>query len=58
MGRAIPTVSTPVTWDEVAKCRHPNDMTFTAPEVVTRLDERGDLLRPLLVKKRLQLPEL
>ena len=57
-GRATPTVSTPVTWDEVAKCRHPNDLTFTAPEVLTRLEEHGDLLKPLLVKKRPQLPEL
>lgn len=57
-GRATPTVSTPVTWDEVAKCRHPNDMTFTAPEVLARLEEHGGLLKPLLVKKRPQLPEL
>jgi bifunctional non-homologous end joining protein LigD len=57
-GRATPTVSTPLTWDEVAKCRHPNDLTFTAPEVLTRLEEHGDLLKPLLVRKRPQLPEL
>jgi bifunctional non-homologous end joining protein LigD len=57
-GRATPTVSTPVTWDEVAKCRHPNDMTFTAPDVLARLDDHADLLKPLLVRKRPQLPEL
>ena len=57
-GRPTPTVSTPVTWDEVAKCRHPNDMMFTARDVLTRLDEHGDLLKPLLTRKRPDLPEL
>jgi bifunctional non-homologous end joining protein LigD len=57
-GRSSPTVSTPVTWDEVAKCRHPNDLTFTAPEVLTRLENHGDLLKPLLTRKRPALPEL
>jgi bifunctional non-homologous end joining protein LigD len=57
-GRPTPTASTPVTWDEVAKCRHPNDMTFTATDVLSRLDDHADLLKPLLTKKRPQLPEL
>jgi bifunctional non-homologous end joining protein LigD len=57
-GRATPTVSTPVTWDEVAKCRHPNDMTFTAGDVLDRVDDHGDLLKPLLAKRRPALPEL
>jgi bifunctional non-homologous end joining protein LigD len=57
-GRQTPTVSTPVTWDEVAKCRHPNDMTFTAPDVLDRVEDHGDLLKPLLTKKRPDLPEL
>ncbi|TDV50943.1 DNA ligase D [Actinophytocola oryzae] len=57
-GRPAPTASAPVTWDEVAACRHPNDMTFTADDVLARLDTHADLLRPLLVKKRPLLPEL
>jgi bifunctional non-homologous end joining protein LigD len=57
-GRATPTASTPVTWDEVAKCRHPNDMTFTAGDVLDRMDDHGDLLKPLLAKRRPALPEL
>jgi bifunctional non-homologous end joining protein LigD len=57
-GRPTPTASTPLTWDEVAKCRHPNDVTFTAPDVLARVAAHGDLLKPLLVKKRPPLPEL
>jgi len=57
-GRASPTVSTPLTWDEVANCRHPNDLVFTAPEVLERVEEHGDLLKSLLIKKRPALPEL
>jgi bifunctional non-homologous end joining protein LigD len=57
-GRPTPTASTPVTWDEVAQCRHPNDLTFTARDVLARLDQHADLLKPLLVRKRPQLPEL
>jgi len=57
-GRPTPTASTPLTWDEVAQCRHPNDLTFTARDVLARLDQHANLLKPLLVKKRPQLPEL
>jgi bifunctional non-homologous end joining protein LigD len=46
--RVHPTVSTPVTWDEVAQCRHTEDLFFTAPDVLARVDEHGDLLAPLL----------
>jgi bifunctional non-homologous end joining protein LigD len=46
--RLHPTVSTPVTWDEVAACRHPEDLFFTAPDVLARVAEHGDLLAPLL----------
>jgi bifunctional non-homologous end joining protein LigD len=57
-GRDTPTVSTPITWDEVASCRHPNDLTFTAKNALSRVEDLGDLLKPLLVKKRPKLPEL
>jgi bifunctional non-homologous end joining protein LigD len=57
-GRPTPTASTPITWDEVATCRHPNDLTFTAQDVLSRVDDHGDLLKPLLATKRPALPEL
>lgn len=47
--RVHPTVSTPVTWDEVAACRSPGDLFFTAPDVLTRVEKQGDLLAPLLI---------
>ncbi|MFJ7219027.1 DNA ligase D [Amycolatopsis sp. NPDC098790] len=43
-GRDHPTVSTPLTWDEVRACRHVHHLTFTAEEVLDRVDEHGDLL--------------
>jgi bifunctional non-homologous end joining protein LigD len=46
--RVHPTVSTPVTWDEVEACRDPGDLFFTAPDVLARVEEHGDLLAPLL----------
>jgi bifunctional non-homologous end joining protein LigD len=46
--RNQPTVSTPVTWDEVAACRQPKDLIFTAPDVLTRVEDQGDLFAPLL----------
>jgi bifunctional non-homologous end joining protein LigD len=45
--REHPTVSTPVTWDEVADCRVPEDMFFTAPDVLNRVEACGDLFAPL-----------
>jgi bifunctional non-homologous end joining protein LigD len=45
--RDLPTVSTPVTWREVERCRKPADLTFTAPDVLARLDKHGDLLADL-----------
>ena len=46
--RQEPTVSAPVTWDEVAACRTPADLVLTAVTLPDRLRERGDLLAPLL----------
>ncbi|MGH3762956.1 DNA ligase D [Actinophytocola sp.] len=42
-GRDRPTVSTPVSWDEVRACRRPADLTFTADDVLDRAGELGDL---------------
>ena len=57
-GRPAPTVSTPVTWAEVERCRHPNDLVFTAEDVLDRIEDHGDLLAPLLTGDRPALPEL
>ena len=46
--REHPTVSTPVTWDEVAACQEPGDLFFTAPDMLARAESDGDLFAPLL----------
>jgi bifunctional non-homologous end joining protein LigD len=45
--REHPTVSTPVTWDEVSACRDVTDLFFTAPDVLARVESRGDLFAAL-----------
>src|ERR1700722_3398055 len=45
--REDPTVSAPVTWDEVAACRAPADLSFTAPDVLARVGQHGDLFASL-----------
>lgn len=54
--REEPTVSTPVTWDEVEACESPADLRFTIGEVTDRVKELGDLFEGLLVRKRPKLP--
>ncbi|MDQ1676845.1 MAG: bifunctional non-ous end joining protein LigD [Actinomycetota bacterium] len=44
-GREEPTVSTPLTWDEVAAGE---PLRFWPADVLARLEEHGDLLAPLL----------
>lgn len=46
--RARPTVSTPVTWEEVAAATSVSALTFEAPEVLERVAEHGDLFAPAL----------
>ncbi len=41
--RPQPTVSTPVSWDEVDDAAASGELSFTAPEVHARIDELGDL---------------
>jgi bifunctional non-homologous end joining protein LigD len=55
-GVARPTVSTPLTWDEMDQARTPDDLAFTTADVVARLDEHGDLLADLS-EKRAPLPD-
>ena len=44
---ARPTVSTPVTWDEVGGCSRPEDLVFTSDDVLERVAGHGDLLASL-----------
>jgi bifunctional non-homologous end joining protein LigD len=49
--RERPTVSTPVTWDEVRATAEHGDgdrLAFTAPEVLERIEDQGDLFAPVL----------
>jgi len=49
--KATPTASTPVTWDEVAKCLkkgNPDLLAFDAAEVLKRIDKQGDLFERVL----------
>lgn len=53
--RPNPTVSTPVTWDEVADAAEGSPLSFTASEVLDRVDELGDLFEPAVTLQQ-QLP--
>ena len=54
--RPRPTVSTPVTWDEVEQCANGDtDLIFEAPDVVARVEADGDLFVPVLTLEQ-QLP--
>jgi bifunctional non-homologous end joining protein LigD len=45
--RRGPTVSAPVTWDEVTRCTRPAQLTFHAQDMPARLHDHGDLMAPL-----------
>jgi len=45
--RPTPSVSTPVTWEEVEACEAAEDLAFTSDEVLERVAELGDLFAPL-----------
>ena len=58
--REHPTVSTPVTWDEVERALKKKDaslLVFEAPQVLERFDKMGDLHEPVLRMKQ-KLPDL
>jgi bifunctional non-homologous end joining protein LigD len=58
--RPRPTVSTPVTWEEVESALGNDDaseLVFEAPEVIERFEQRGDLFAPVLELKQ-RLPSL
>ena len=57
--RARPTVSTPVSWEEVEGCLKAGDanlLVFDAHQVLARFEELGDLFEPVLKLKQ-KLPE-
>jgi len=55
-----PTVSTPVTWEEVERCLKQDDVTllaFESEDVLERVAKHGDLFAPVLKQKQ-KLPSL
>ena len=56
--RPEPTVSTPITWDEVAACRSPEELVFLSSAVLTRIEADGDLLADLVSLTAKQRPKL
>ncbi len=58
--RERPTVSTPVSWEEVAACHDRGEealLTFAYDEALARVDEQGDLFAPALSATQ-QLPNI
>jgi bifunctional non-homologous end joining protein LigD len=53
--RVAPTVSTPVTWDEVAAADFAEDLRFQTDDVLARVEEHGDLWADVLTVTQ-QLP--
>jgi bifunctional non-homologous end joining protein LigD len=59
-GRERPTVSTPITWDEVEQTLKKKDgqrLVFEATDVLKRVEKMGDLFEPVLTLKQ-KLPQL
>jgi len=53
--RPRPTVSTPLSWEEVEACLRAKDasrLVFEAAAVIERVEKRGDLFEPLLALKQ------
>jgi bifunctional non-homologous end joining protein LigD len=50
-----PTVSTPVSWDEVRACREESDLVFDTAQVIERVGDQGDLFAETLTLTQ-QLP--
>jgi bifunctional non-homologous end joining protein LigD len=58
--REHPTVSTPITWDEVEqalKTKDPRHLVFEAKDVLARVEKMGDLFEPVQKLKQ-KLPDL
>jgi bifunctional non-homologous end joining protein LigD len=53
--RERPTVSTPVSWDEVKRCAEKGDpelLVFESSDVLKRVEKHGDLFAPVLEEKQ------
>jgi bifunctional non-homologous end joining protein LigD len=50
--KARPTVSTPVTWEEVEGARTADDLVFEMDDVLARVEEHGDLFAGVLSASR------
>ncbi len=46
-GRDVPTVSTPISWDEVSDCADGEYLSFEAADVIERIDALGDIFAPV-----------
>ncbi|WBB59725.1 non-homologous end-joining DNA ligase [Streptomyces sp. WMMC500] len=55
--KARPTVSTPLTWDEVEACADPDELVFLPGDVLERIGTHGDLLESLLTE-HFDLPDM
>src|ERR1700726_560840 len=58
--REHPTVSTPVTWEDVERAFRKKDasrLVFEAPQVISRVEKIGDLFAPVITLKQ-RLPDL
>ena len=58
--RPRPTVSTPITWEEVEACAEnedPDSLVFEGDAVIERIEDQGDLFAPVLELEQ-ELPEL
>jgi bifunctional non-homologous end joining protein LigD len=55
--RDLPTVSTPLSWDEVAAVESADELMFQAPDVLDRVDRRGDLYEASLTLRQ-EIPAL
>jgi bifunctional non-homologous end joining protein LigD len=55
--RDHPTVSTPLSWDEIADVTDPDDLAFEAADVLDRVDQFGDLYADSVTLEQ-ELPQL
>jgi bifunctional non-homologous end joining protein LigD len=50
--REVPSVSTPVTWDEVSSVESPEDLRFDTSGALDRIDRHGDLMASVLTQRQ------